>query len=80
VSRDRASKGEEMKAEETGLPRSEISALIDEWIFSARDRNIMRLRWLDGLRYDDIADEMELSTRHVKNIVYKCENILFKHI
>jgi DNA-directed RNA polymerase specialized sigma24 family protein len=69
-----------MKPENTGLSRSDISALIDEWIFSARDRNIMRMRWLDGLRYDDISEETDLSVRQVKTIVYKCEERLFKHI
>ena len=73
-------KDQEMKPEDTGLSRSDVSNLIDEWIFSARDRNIMRMRWLDGLKYDDIADEMDLSVRRVKTIVYKCEERLFKHI
>lgn len=69
-----------MKPDETGMSRSDISRLIDEWIFSARDRNIMRMRWLDGLRYDDIADETGLSVRQIKNIVYRCEDRLSRHI
>lgn len=69
-----------MKPDETGMSRSDVSRLIDEWIFSARDRNIMRMRWLDGLRYDDIADETGLSVRQIKNIVYRCEDRLSRHI
>ena len=69
-----------VKAEDTGLSRSEIMDVIDEWIFSARDRSIMYMRWLDGMKYEDIADEMELSVCQIKKIVYRCEDRLSKHI
>lgn len=81
VSRDRKNKSEVvMRPDETGLSRSEVSGLIDEWIFSARDREIMQLRWLDGMKYDDISDKTGMSVRQIKTIVYKCEDRLPKHI
>lgn len=32
------------------LSRSELSLLIDEWIFNERDRAILKRRLLDGLK------------------------------
>jgi hypothetical protein len=62
------------------ISRSEISYIIDEWIFSERDRNLLKRRLLDGILYEDLADEFSLSVRQVKNIVYKGEQIIIRHI
>ena len=62
------------------LSRSEISYLIDEWIFNERDRAILKRRLLDGIIYDKLAEEFDLSVRHVKHIVYKGEERLYKRI
>lgn len=65
---------------EFNLPRSELEHLIDEWILNERDRKIIKRRWLDGVRFEPLAEEFDLSVRQVKNIVYKCETKLFNHI
>lgn len=62
------------------LSRSQISGLIDEWIFSERDRSILKRRLLDGICYEPLAEEFNLSVRQVKNIVHKSEIRLFTHI
>lgn len=62
------------------ISRSDISFIIDEWIFSERDRNLLKRRLLDGILYEDLADEFSLSVRQVKNIVYKGEQIIIRHI
>lgn len=62
------------------LSRTDVSALIDEWIFSERDRKILKRRLLDGICFEPLAEEFDLSVRQVKNIVYKSEDKLFKHI
>lgn len=59
---------------------SEITNLIDEHIHSERDRAILKRRLVDGIRYEKLAEDFELSVRQVKNIVYKAEEKLFKHI
>lgn len=59
---------------------SEVSHLIDEWIFSERDRAILKRRLLDGIYYEPLAEEFDLSVQQVKNIVYKGEKKVFKHI
>ena len=62
------------------LSRSQLEHLIDEWIFSERDRKILRRRLLDGICYEPLAEEFDLSVRQVKNIVYKNQDKIFKHI
>lgn len=54
--------------------------LIDEWIFNERDRKILKRRLLDGVCYEPLAEEFDLSVRRVQNIVYKSENKLLKHM
>lgn len=65
------------------LSRSEIESLIDEWIIgrnAQRDRKIIKRRLIDGICFEPLAEEFELSVRQVKNIVYKSERIIFSHI
>ena len=62
------------------LSCSDVAVLIDEWIRNERDRGILKRRLLDGITYEKIAEEFELSARQVKNIVYKSERKLIKHM
>lgn len=65
------------------LSRSEIEHLIDEFIIgrnAERNRAILRRRLIDGICYEPLAEEFELSVRQVKNIVYKGELQLFKKL
>lgn len=55
------------------LSRSQIEYLINEWIHDQRDREIMRRRLLDGLTYEKLAEEFDLSVRHTKTIIYRSE-------
>lgn len=66
--------------EDSGLSRSEIEKLIDEWIFKERDRKILKRRLLDGICFEPLAEEFGLSVRHIKSIVFRVEAQLFKHI
>lgn len=62
------------------LPRSEIERLIDEWIFREKDRAILKRRLLDGITYEAIAAEFDMSVTQIKTIVYKSEQRLIAHI
>lgn len=64
----------------TDIPNSKIRSLIDEWIHSERDRAIMKRRLVDGICYEPLAEEFGLSVRQIKNIVYKSEIKIFKHV
>lgn len=62
------------------ISNSEIAKAIDEWIRSERDRKILKRRLIDGICYEPLAEEFEMSVRQIKNIVYKSEMVLFKHL
>ena len=57
---------------------SQMSMLIDEHIHSERDRNILKRRLIDGVCYEPLAEEFDLSTVQVKRIVYRESVLLFK--
>ena len=59
---------------------SEITNLIDEHIHSERDRAILKRRLVDGITYEKLAENFEMSVRQIKNIVYKSEDKLFKYL
>lgn len=63
-----------------GLPRSKVEALIDEWILSERDRQIMKRRHIDGIPFEKLAEEFDLSVRQIKKIVYNHDIVLKMHI
>lgn len=69
-----------MIAEEYGLSRSQWEHLIDEWIFSERDRAILKDRLLNGIIFERLAEKYDLSVQHTKEIVYKSQKKLFKHL
>ena len=62
------------------VSRSEAERLINEWIFSARDRNILKSRILDGLTFEEIAEIYHLSTQRIKAIVYQSIERLSCHL
>ena len=66
-----------------GLSKSDLDVLINEWIIgknAERDRAILRRRLFDGITFEKIAEEFELSVRQTKNIVYKGESKIYSHI
>lgn len=62
------------------MSRTDIEFLIDEWIHKERDRQILKRRLLDGICYEPLAEEFDLSVRQVKNIVYRAEDKLFRKV
>lgn len=60
--------------------RSTVSTSIDEWIFNERDRAILKRRLLDGICYEPLAEEFGLSVDRIKQIVYKSQDRLFRHL
>lgn len=52
---------------------TEIINLINEYIHSERDRELMKRRLVDGICYEPLAEEFDLSTVQTKRIV--CVNI-----
>ena len=59
---------------------SQIRSLIAEYIHSERDRNILCRRLIDGITFEKLAEEFEMSPRQIRTIVHKQEEILFRNI
>lgn len=57
---------------------SQIIRLIDEYIHSARDRAILKDRFVDGLTYSELEDKHHLSERQIKRIVKRADALLLK--
>ena len=73
--------GESVTLPET-MGRTEIEAIIDEWVIgrnAERNRAILKRRLIDGITYERLAEEFDLSTRYTKEIVYRCEHRIFRH-
>lgn len=62
------------------MTKTEIVKAIEENIVgrnAERNRAILYRRLIDGICFEPLAEEFNLSVRQVKNIVYKCENKIF---
>ena len=64
----------------TNISNTELSQLIDEWIRGERDRAIMKRRLIDGICFEPLAEEFELSVTHTWKIVEKNLKILNKKV
>lgn len=62
------------------ISRSDWERLILEWVKNERDRKILIRRYLDGLTFDCLADEFDMSVQNVKHICYKQWDKVTKHI
>ena len=65
------------KIEETGLTANDIIELIDQRVLNERDRKLLRRRYLDGITYEQLTEEFDLSRTQVCNIVYKYQKRIF---
>lgn len=59
---------------------TQIKALICEHIHSQRDRKLLFRRLVDGVSFERLGEEFELSVRQTKNIVYRHERKLQEYI
>ena len=59
---------------------SQIRELIAEYIHSERDRKILERRLIDGIVFERLAEEFELSPRQTREIVHRGEAILFRNL
>ena len=63
--------------------RTEIETTINEWIVgrnAERDRAILKRRLIDGICYEPLAEEFNMSVRQIKNIVYRNQEKVLKHL
>lgn len=71
------------RLDDFNLSRSQWNALINEWIIgknAERDRALLRRRLFDGICFEELAEEFDLSTTQAKTIVYESMNRIIKHL
>lgn len=59
---------------------SQIRFLIDEYIHNERNRAMLKRRLIDGVCFEPLAEEFDLSVRQTKQIIYREQDKLFRHI
>ena len=65
------------------ISRTEYEFTIDEWVVgknAERDRAVIRRRMIDGITFEKLAEEKELSVSQVKRIVWKWSEIISRHL
>lgn len=59
---------------------SDMKLAIDEYVHNPRYRELLRLRYCDGMTYEEIADAVDYSTQHIKTICKKYKETLYSHL
>lgn len=65
------------------ISNAELYDIINNWIkgrMAYRNKQIMVDRLIEGMTFEKLAEKYELSVSQVKNIVYKNEYIVYRHI
>jgi len=71
------------KTMDKAISRTDVEDAINRWIIgrnAERNRKILYRRLIDGIYFEPLAEEFDMSVRQVKRIVYKGSDIIFRHI
>ena len=60
--------------------RNEWEILIDNWVHNEVDRKMLKRRLLDGICFEPLAEEFDLSVNHCQSRIKKAKLQLFKNI
>lgn len=67
-----------------GITRAQLENAIDNCIVlqinAERNRNILKRRLIDGITYEQLAEEFDLSVQMIQKIIYKNESKIFGFI
>ena len=59
---------------------SDMKSAIDEYIHNSNYREMLRLRYCEGMTYEQIAEAVDYSTQHIKAICKKYKDLLFSQL
>lgn len=62
------------------ITTEDVRKAIELYIFNQRNREILKRRLIDGICFEPLSEEFDLSVRQVQSIVYKGEDIIFSHL
>ena len=70
-----------MLSDKINMSYDEWSRAIDQFVVGTnaeRNRAIMKRRLLDGICFEPLAEEFQMSVRGIKKVVYKCHEQIVK--
>ena len=59
---------------------SDMALAIEEYVHNTRYREMLRMRYCEGMTYEEIAEAVDYSTQHIKTICYKYKELLYSHL
>lgn len=62
------------------LSNPEIAALIETWVRGETNREILKLRLIDEICMEALAERVGLSVQQTKTRLYKAERQFFRHV
>ena len=62
------------------ITTSELIEVIDQYVHNERNRHLLKRRLIDGIIFEDLSEEFDLSVRQTKRIVYRESEKIFKYI
>lgn len=66
------------------ITREQLEAAIESTIVlhthAERNRAILKRRLIDGLTHEQLAEEFDLSVQAIRKILYKYEEVVFRHL
>lgn len=60
-----------------GLSVRDVTEIIDQHVFSERDRRLLKRRMIDGITYEELAEEFYLSVERARKIVKEYKRTIF---
>lgn len=65
--------------DELNIPMYEIEMFIRNYIYSKRNRQIVKEKWFDNTTYEKLAEKHNLSSRQIMTIVGRAEDQLCRY-
>lgn len=60
-----------------GLSVRDVTEIIDQNVFSDRDRKLLKRRMIDGIPYEELAEEFYISVERARKIVKGYKHTIF---
>jgi len=71
------------KLDDRDISAEILAKVIDNYVIgnnAQRNREILKLRLIDGIKYEELAEKFDLSPKQIQNIIKKHENKVFMHL
>lgn len=60
--------------------RADYERAINDWVLGERDRKVLKRKYLDGITYETISEEIGISPKTVQNIINRWRGTIARHL